>query len=130
MTGASLLSRVLWADASISAAAGLGLVIGATWLEPLPGLPQPLLRNVGLLLWPFAALVLLAATRSPVSKGAVCTVIAINLVWVADSLAPLFTGWVSLTGLGHALVLAQAAGVIVLAGLEYLGLRRVALRWP
>lgn len=50
MTGASLLSRVLWADASISAAAGLGLVIGATWLEPLLGLPQPLLRNAGLLL--------------------------------------------------------------------------------
>lgn len=118
MTGASLLSRVLWADASISAAAGLGLVIGATWLEPLLGLPQPLLRNAGLLLWPFAALVLLAATRSPVSKGAVWTVIAINLVWIADSLALLFTGWVSPTGLGQALVLAQAAGVIVLAGLE------------
>ncbi len=125
LAASSFLRRILWTDALVSAVSGIAVAVLAGWLVPILGLPQALLRNAGLILLPFAALVIFAATRVPVSRGLVRAVIAINLIWVIDSIALLLSGWVSPTGLGYALVLIQAAGVAVLAELEYLGLRRV-----
>jgi hypothetical protein len=39
----------------------------------------------------------------------------------------LFSGWVAPNALGYAVVIAQAAGVLALADLEYMGLRRSAV---
>jgi len=36
----------------------------------------------------------------------------------------LFSGWVAPNPLGYAVVIAQAAGVLVLADLEYMGMKR------
>jgi hypothetical protein len=54
-------------------------------------------------------------------------VIALNALWVIDSVALLFTGWVQPALFGYAFVLAQAAAVAVLAELEYLGLQRATV---
>jgi hypothetical protein len=51
-------------------------------------------------------------------------IIALNAVWVVDSIMLLFSGWVAPNGLGYAVVIAQAAAVLVLADLEYMGLKR------
>lgn len=118
------LRRVLWTDAIASGISAVLAFEGAAWLEPQLGLPQNLLRNAALVLVPFVALVVVAATRVPISRGLVWAVIAINLIWLVDSVALLFTGWISPTPLGYAVVLLQAAGVGLLAELEYLGLRR------
>jgi hypothetical protein len=64
------------------------------------------------------------ATRQLSSQSAVWAAILLNVLWTADSLLLLVTGWVTPTQLGYALVIAQAIGVAVLAALEYVGLRK------
>jgi hypothetical protein len=56
----------------------------------------------------------------------VWAIIALNAVWVVDSLLIFVTGWLAPTGLGVAFIIAQAIFVGVLAELEYFGLRRAA----
>jgi hypothetical protein len=118
------LRRVLIADAAASAASGLLMLAGGGYLAPLLGLPSALLASAGTALLPFAAVVAYLATGETLWRGAVWAVIALNALWVADSLLLLVTGWVSPTGLGYAFVLAQAATVALLAELEYVGLRK------
>src|SRR5688572_6345114 len=118
------LRRVLLADAAASAATGLLLSLGAVPLEFLFGLPAALLRLSGLVLLPFAALVALLATRARIRTGAVWAVIAVNALWVVDSLGLLLSGQVAPTALGQAFVVAQAIVVAVFAELEFSALRR------
>lgn len=118
------LRRVLWTDALASAASVVLVLVGAAWLEPLLGLPQIFLRNAALILIPFVALEIFTATRAPLSRELVWAVIAINLIWVIESVAVLFTREPNPTGFGYALIVVQALVVAVLAELEYLGLRR------
>ena len=123
----TFLRRVLIADAAASAATGLLMVIAAGPLEQWLAIPAGLLRAAGASLIPFAALVAWLALRETVSRAGVWTVIALNVLWVVDSVALLFTGWVQPAMLGYAFVLAQAAAVAVLAELEYVGLRRATV---
>jgi hypothetical protein len=48
----------------------------------------------------------------------------LNALWTADSFLFFATGWVTPTQLGYAFVSAQALGVAVFAGLEYVGLKK------
>ena len=82
------------------------------------------MRAAGLILLPYAAAIAVLGTRAAVSRRAVWAVIAVNGVWVADSLILLASGWVSPTALGYAFVLAQALAVLVFAEAQYFGLRR------
>jgi hypothetical protein len=120
------LRRVLIADAAASAAMGAAMLLGGTYLEGLLGLPRALLAYAGLGLLPFAALVAYLATRETLPRAAVWAVIAVNAIWVIDSLVILVTGWVAPSSLGYAFVIAQAAAVAAFAELEYLGLRKPA----
>jgi hypothetical protein len=122
----SFLRRVLLVDAVSSAAMGLALLLGADMLAGMLQLPARLLSEAGLVLLPFAAFVGFVASRAAPGRGAVWAVIALNVLWVIDSVVLLVTGWVAPNALGHAFVIAQAAFVAVLADLEYLGLRRTA----
>jgi len=126
------LRRVLFADAATSAAAGLLMLCGAGLLEPLLGIPEALTRYAGLSLMPFAAFVAWLATRQQLSRAGVWAVIALNALWVVDSIVLLLSGWIQPSVLGQAYVMAQAVVVAALAELEYIGLRRadgqVALR--
>ena len=123
----SLLRRVLAVDAVSSAAMGLGLLVLAPTLAPMLNLPLELLRDAGMILLPFAALVGYLASREQPARAGVWTVIALNAVWSVDSVLLLLSGWIEPTGLGYAFVIGQAVVVGVFAELEYLGLRRAAL---
>lgn len=121
---APLLRFALIADAAASGAMALMLAFGAGLLAPRLGLPDALLRNAGLFLIGYAALVGVIASRAVMKKALVWAVIAINAVWVMDSIALLVGGWVSPSGLGLLFVAAQAAAVGVFAELQFVGLRR------
>ena len=59
-------------------------------------------------------------------RAGVWAVIVLNVVWVANSLLLLASGWVAPALLGYAFVMGQAVVVAVLAELEFIGLRRAA----
>ena len=120
----SFLRRVLIVDALTSAAMGLLLAVAAGFLERLLGVPAALLDYAGLSLIPFAALVAYVGTRPNLPRPGVWAVIVCNVLWAADSIVLLLSGYVAPTGLGYAFVIAQALFVAILAELEFIGLRR------
>ena len=70
-SAAAFLRRTLLADAAISGSTGVALLLGADPLGELLGLSPGLLRWVGLILLPFAALVAFLATRGSYVQGSV-----------------------------------------------------------
>ena len=120
----SLLRRVLIVDAVTSGAMGLAMIAFAELLADLLQLPLDLISEAGIVLLPFAAFVGFVASRSEPSRLAVWTIIALNVVWVVDSIVLLFTGWVAPSALGYAFVIGQAAAVLAFADFEYMGLKR------
>jgi hypothetical protein len=123
---APTLRRLLYADAATSGAFGPLLLAAAPVLEGALGLPAVLLREVGIALIPFAALLLWLARRPRPSRRAAWGVVVANALWVAASVGLLLSGAVAPTALGEAFVLAQAAVVGVLAWLESRALGRAA----
>jgi hypothetical protein len=120
----SLLRRVLVVDAVTSGAMGLAMIAFAELLANLLQLPVELITEAGIVLLPFAAFVGFVASRSEPARFLVWTIIALNVVWVVDSIVLLFTGWVAPNALGYAFVVAQAAAVLLFADFEYMGLKR------
>jgi len=120
----SLLRRVLIVDAVSSGAMGIAMIAFAELLANLLQLPVELISEAGIVLLPFAAFVGFVASRSEPARLAVWAIIAINIVWVVDSIVLLFTGWVAPNAFGYTVVIAQAAAVLVLADLEFMGLKR------
>ena len=120
----SLLRRILIVDAVTSGASGIAMFALADVFASLLQLPAELVRKAGIILLPFAASVGFVASRREPARIAVWTIIALNVVWVVDSIALLFTDWVAPNALGYVFVIAQAAMVLVFADFEYLGLKR------
>ncbi|MBT1155285.1 hypothetical protein J1C56_06735 [Aminobacter anthyllidis] len=120
------LRNVLHADALISGAAGLLMMLGAPLLSPLLELPAELLFWAGLALVPFVAMLVVIARRPTVSKLVMVDIIAINALWVIGSFALLFSGTIQPNLLGIAFVAAQALTVAVFAELQFVGIRRAA----
>ena len=118
------LRRAILADAIFSGASATLLSLGAGPLAPLLNLPEPLLRETGLFLIAYAALVGWLATRQAMPKALVMIVIAGNTARTLASIALLFSGAVTPNLLGGAFVVAQAIVVGALAELQYVGLRR------
>jgi hypothetical protein len=118
------LRRALLADALFSGASAALLTFGAGELAPLTHLPETLLRETGLFLVLYAALVGWLGTRPAMPKALVVVVIAGNAAWTLASIALLFSGAVTPNLLGEVLVAAQAIAVGALAELQYIGLRR------
>src|ERR1043165_7926246 len=114
------------AAAVASGATGLLLIAGADLLTGLLGLPVALMRECGLLLVPYVALVAFVGTREAIPTSAVKVIIAINVLWVLGSIGLLVGGFVAPTLLGYAFVIVQAVAVGVLAELQVIGLRREA----
>lgn len=124
----SFLRQVLLADAIISGATGLALFGGTSFLASLFTMPEPLLRYSGLFLLPYAAFIAYLATRASISRVAMWAVISINALWAIDSIVLLVSGWVAPNALGYAFVLFQAVAVAVFAELQFLAIRRSALK--
>jgi hypothetical protein len=118
------LRRAILADAIFSGASALLLSVGATELGPLLGLPEALLRETGLFLIAYAALVGWLGTRPSMPKALVVIVITGNAAWTLASIVLLFSGAVTPNLLGEVFVAAQAIAVGALAELQSIGLRR------
>ena len=120
----TFLSRALLADAIFSGVAAVTLTLGAGMLAPLLNLPEALLREAGLFLIAYTALVGWLGTRSSAMKALVWFVIVGNAAWTLGSIALLFSGAVSPNLLGQVFVVAQAIATGVFAELQYIGLRK------
>ena len=119
-----LLRGALALDAAACTGMGGLLSLAAAPLSPLFGLPEPLLRGVGLLLLPCAVLLAWLSRRPELPRLAVLAVIGVNLIWITDSLLLLAGGWFTPTGLGVGFVLTQAAAVLAVTMAEAVGLAR------
>jgi hypothetical protein len=118
------LRRAILADAIFSGASALLLTFGAGELAPLLNLPEALLRETGLFLIAYAALVGWLGTRTTMPKALVLIVIAGNAAWTIGSIALLFSNAVTPNLLGEAFVAIQAITVGAFAELQYIGLRK------
>jgi hypothetical protein len=120
------LRNILAADAAVSGAAAIVMIVGAPYLSPLLGLPSGLLFWAGIVLMPFVALLIGILRRQSVPRLILIDIIAINALWVAASFGLLFSGLVTPNVLGIAFVAAQALTVALLAELQFVGMRRAA----
>lgn len=118
------LRRALQADTVFSGAGAVIFSLGAGELAPLFNLPEALLRETGLFLIAYAALVGWMSTRQSLPRLLVAIVITGNAAWTLASIALLFSGAVSPNLLGEATIAAQAIATGALAELQYVGLRR------
>ena len=118
------LRRAIQADAIFSGVSAVLLTFGAGDIAPLLNLPEALLRESGLFLIAYTALVGWLGTRQTMPKALVAIVIAGNAAWALASIALLFSDAVMPNLLGEAAVAMQAIVVGVLAELQYIGLRR------
>ena len=118
------LRRAILADAIFSGASALLLAFGAGALAPMLNLPEALLRETGLFLIAYAALVGWLGTRQSMPKALVLIVIAGNAAWTIGSIALLFSGAVTPNLLGEAVVAIQAIATGAFAELQYIGLRK------
>jgi hypothetical protein len=118
------LRRAIQADAIFSGVSALLLTLAAGALAPWLNLPEALLRETGLFLIAYAALVGWLGTRQSMPKPLVVIVISGNAAWTLASIALLFSGAVTPNLLGEAFVAIQAIAVGALAELQYIGLRK------
>ena len=118
------LRRAIQADAIFSGVSAVLLTFGAAELAPWLNLPEALLRESGLVLIAYTALVGWLATRQVMPKPLVLMVIAINAAWTVASIALLFSSAVTPNLPGEAFVAMQAIAVGALGELQYIGWRR------
>ncbi|RTM12375.1 MAG: hypothetical protein EKK33_17020 [Bradyrhizobiaceae bacterium] len=122
----TFLRRALLADAVFSGVAALGFSFGASAFAALFNLPEALLRETGLFLIAYAALVGWLASRASVAKALVLLVVIGNAAWTVGSIALLLSGAVSPNIAGELMVVAQAIATGVFAELQYVGLKKSA----
>lgn len=125
-----LLRLALKLDAAASGALGVLALVASPVLADVLGAPVALLAPVGVFLTTFAASLWFAASRPNVSRSAARGVVALNLLWVALSVVAVVAGWFSLTALGVAFFLVQAAAVVLFADVQFFGLRRLRPATP
>jgi hypothetical protein len=122
--GGRLLRFALRLDSAGSGSLGVVGLAAASLLSDLLGVTENVLRGTGTFLVAYAvALVVLAAMRT-IPRPAAWSVVVANLLWSVGSILTVVAAGESLTGLGVAVVLVQAAAVAVFAGLQWVGLRR------
>jgi hypothetical protein len=118
------LRRAIQADAIFSGVSAVLLTFGAAELAPLLNLPEALLRESGLFLIAYTALVGWLGTRQAMPKPLVLIVIAGNAAWTIASIGLLFSSAVTPNLLGEVFVAMQAIAVGALGELQYIGWRR------
>lgn len=116
----ALLRLALRLDAVVTAANGAAYLVLAGPLEDLLGLEPALLRPAGAVLLVFSAAVWMLAARTPISRGPVLAVIAVNAFWVVASVALAVFGWGSPETVGTVWVVLQALVVAGFAELQAL----------
>lgn len=107
---------------SLAAAAAVPLL-----LEPLTaalGFNREQLIAMAAFMFGWAALTAWMGGRAHLPVWAVWLSIAVNLEWAAVSLLLPTFGWISPSPFGWAVLIAQTAGVLAFAEVQWLGLRR------
>lgn len=117
------LRTVLAADAASCVVSGLVMTLGAPALAPMFNLPAGVLLAAGLLLFPIALFIAVVALRPAFWPIGVWLVILGNLGWAAGAVWLIWGPAYHLSQLGVAFALAQALAVLILADLEYMGLK-------
>ncbi|OUM03588.1 hypothetical protein [Variovorax sp. JS1663] len=117
------LPRVMAADAVSCAASGALQLLCTGALARMTGLPAPLLLGTGVFLLAYAAAAAWMAMRAEPPRRLIGLVVAGNFAWALGCIALLALAGAGLGVLGWAWVLAQAATVVVLAELQWMGLR-------
>ncbi len=112
------LRTALKLDAVVTGANGGAYLVAAGPLEDLLGLSPALLRSIGVFLLLFSGAVWTVAARPRVSTSAALAVIAINVLWAADSIVFLLSGVSDPTTVGAIWIVMQALVVAGFAGLQ------------
>jgi hypothetical protein len=121
------LSRVMWLDAASCAATGALQLLPGDALARWTGLPNALLVGTGWFLLAYAAAAAWMASRASAPRRAIGLVVLGNLLWAVGCGALLLSAALNLSALGVAWVLVQAVVVVVLADLQWMGLRASSL---
>ena len=120
----SFLRRVMWADAASCVATGALQVTCTGPLARLTGLPASLLMGNGVFLLAYAAAAAFIASRGTPPRTLIGLVVVGNFSWALACIALMVSGMFALRALGVAWLLAQVICVVVLAELQWIGLRR------
>ena len=118
------LRDLLMIDALISGVTGVALIAVAGVAEPMLNVPAAVMRAAGLILLPYATLVLFVSRSEQLTRSLVGIVIALNVGWVVASVLVLVSSWIQPTTLGVAFIVVQALVVGALAELQFTGWRR------
>jgi hypothetical protein len=124
--GEALTRVALKLDAAVTGANGVAYLALASVLDGPLGMPAGFLRGVGAFLIVFAACVAFTATRPAINRNAVLAVIALNALWVVDSIALVIAGWYDPTTGGSVWTILQAGVVAGFAGLQAYAIRRTS----
>ncbi len=122
---ADLLKKILLIDAATCAAIFIAHIVAGASVATLLGLSPAYVAAGGWICLGAALVLGFAGTRKVPSAGLVWSIALVNLGWVAASIAVFEIELAKLTGIGTAIVLAQAAGVSGFAVLEALGAREI-----
>jgi hypothetical protein len=125
---APYLRQGLLSNATTVLGLAMFMLLGSGLLTHALALPASLLVCAGVMLGAFSILLGTLSLRPAVSAAAIWAVIAANLLWAAESLLLIATGWVQPTRAGAVLLLAQAGVAAMYAGLQFVGLSRSRAR--
>ncbi|RZL01315.1 MAG: hypothetical protein EOP36_12115 [Rubrivivax sp.] len=120
------LSRVMWADAASCATTGALQLLFANGLSQSTGLPAALLTGTGLFLLAYALAAAGMASRARPPRTLISLVALGNVGWAAACAGLVFGADLPLTLPGQLWLGAQALVVLLLADLQWTGLRRSA----
>lgn len=116
--------NVFLADAVVSGAAAVVMLLGGHWLQAVLQLPAWLMLGGGATLVAYAALVGWLSRRDRIARPVVWAVLAVNLLWALDCAVLAWGGWLQPSVWGQLFLGAQVAAVLVFAELQYVCLRR------
>lgn len=120
----AFLRLAMRADAIIIGVIGVALLAASGWAADVTGLPVAVERGVGIFSVVYGAAVLALAAMDRVRPGGIGTVIA-NLACTVLAVVVVLAGVFPLTGAGVAAVIATGLYTLVMAELQYVGLRRL-----
>ncbi|OLP01587.1 hypothetical protein BVU76_15095 [Mycolicibacterium porcinum] len=120
-----LLRFALRADATVCAGVGLLVAMAADQLARIAGLSATAGWFVGAALVGYGALLYALAGATRVRRVGIA-VLAGNVAFALIAVVAIVTGWLALTGTGSELVLGFVGATVVLAWLQYRGVRRLA----
>jgi hypothetical protein len=126
LSSPTTLRRVLAFDAVSGAGTGVLHLLLAPVLASWLGLPEALLQASGVAIFAFVLLAGWLALQASPPRGPLMGIVLLNVAWALGCLWLVFGGAVNPTPLGVAYLLVQAAAVLVLAELEWMGLRALA----